>query len=250
MEVYHLMKKILALVLALALLISCGAVLAEEAGPAADEQIGFYQLFNRTGKGIVSIMIKDNKSDLFAAYEAPADSPLAPDDFVELQLSIPAGEDPEHRLTLTFTTDDDKTGEFKTLSIESVAIDLLDVDAVAGATPIKFGKLKQVGAYWIVNNTGSAVTSVTIKDNVTENSNTLLSGIAVDDTSYMTFEIPGDEDGSHRLTITFTTEDGKTGEFKTLSIEKATIELLNVDAVAGATPIKFGPAPEGAVVVE
>jgi hypothetical protein len=134
------MKKILALVLSLALLISCGAVLAEEeAGPAADEQIGFYQLFNRTGEGIVSIMIKDNKTDQFAAYEAPVDSPLAPDDFVELQLSIPAGEDPEHRLTLTFTTDTGKTGEFTTLSIESVAIDLLDVDAVAGATPIKFG---------------------------------------------------------------------------------------------------------------
>jgi hypothetical protein len=58
----------------------------------------------------------------------------------------------------------------------------------------------------------------------------------------MTFEIPKDEDGNHRLTLSFKTESGREETFGTLSIEEVNIDLLAADAMTGATPIAFSEA--------
>ena len=55
--------------------------------------------------------------------------------------------------------------------------------------------------------------------------------------------LPEDADKSAEYVLEFTTEDGNTQSFDTLSYEVAPISLLSVDAAAGATPISF-TAPE------
>ena len=232
------MKKILALVLALALVLSCSAVLAEES--SADVKKGVYHLINRTGESIVSVTIKDNVNGSEVPYDFK-DNPLGVDDIFPITLEIPADQDGEHRLTLTFVTESGKTGTFSTLSIEEVSIELLDVDAVAGATPIKFGPAMKVGVYRIVNKTGAVVKSISITDPQTGNSKAVLFPFNPDEETVMIFAIDGSEDGNHRLTFSFTGEDGVERSFTTLSIEEATINLLAEDAMTGATPISFGP---------
>ena len=55
--------------------------------------------------------------------------------------------------------------------------------------------------------------------------------------------LPEDADQSAKYVLEFTTEDGTTQSFDTLSYEVAPISLLSADAAAGATPIAFS-APE------
>ena len=55
--------------------------------------------------------------------------------------------------------------------------------------------------------------------------------------------LPEDADQSAKYVLEFTTEDGTTQSFDTLSYEVAPISLLSADAAAGATPISF-TAPE------
>lgn len=234
------MKKILSLVLALALLISCGVVLAEEAADT-DLQVGHYTIINKTGEGIVQFVLTDNvKGDSITSDFK--EGPLPADELFEITFAIGAEEEGEHRLTLSFTTESGKTGEFKTLSIEDVSIELLDVDAVAGATPIKFGSAMNTGTYTIINKTGVEVTDVTIKDNKDGAAFGIVT-MAPDQENTLAFGIDAKEDGEHRLTLSFVA-DGKEYSFPTLSIEDVTIELLAVDAMTGATPIKFVPAPK------
>ena len=235
------MKKTLSLLLTLALLVSCGAVLAEAANP--EQKVGTYQLINKTGEGIVRISISDNKSDAVSTVEYN-EAPLPPDTLVVLSLGIPADEDGEHRLTLSYTTESGKTGTFATLSIEEVSIELLDVDAVAGATPIRFGMPRKIGVYRVVNQTGAPVSTVTITDNVTGDSREYALNLAPDAEATVSFSIDGKEDGEHRLTFSFVGEDGETRSFGTLSIEEVTVNLLAADAMTGATPIQFAPMPK------
>ena len=59
-------------------------------------------------------------------------------------------------------------------------------------------------------------------------------------------EIPapvGDTGAARTVNVEFTTDDGATQSFETLSYEVTPISLLSVDAAAGATPISF-TAPE------
>ena len=51
--------------------------------------------------------------------------------------------------------------------------------------------------------------------------------------------LPEDADKSAEYVLEFTTEDGATQSFDTLSYEVSPISLLSVDAAAGATPISF-----------
>ena len=97
----------------------------------------------------------------------------------------------------------------------------------------------------IRNATGATVTELTFTDNVSGTTVSALpeNGLKDGDEMSISYSIPANEDGTHRLSLHFTIETGEnsyTGlSFTTLSIEKATIELLSPDAVSGATPIRF-----------
>ena len=59
----------------------------------------------------------------------------------------------------------------------------------------------------------------------------------------ITRDVEADKQGDMTYVLEFTTEDGTTQSFDTLSYEVAPISLLSADAAAGATPIAFS-APE------
>ena len=106
----------------------------------------------------------------------------------------------------------------------------------------------QIGVYEITNQTGEVVTFLSIADNVTGESESMTypaeEGIENGGSCVMSFAIPANEDGHHRLTFSFKTASGYEGTFTTLSIEEAGITLLAADAMTGATPIAFTGATE------
>ncbi len=231
------MKKLISVILALALLLGCAAAIADE---AAEDQVGVYTVYNVTGETVTEITITDNVTG--EKSENLAGEGLAPDASAELTWTLPAGEDGHHRLTLAFKTESGYEGSFATLSIEVAPISLLSADAMTGATMISFKVPQQTGTYTIYNTTGEKVTGLMLIDNVTgENSGNLLGeeGLEADAWIVITKSIPVTEDGHHRLTLAFSTESGYQGGFPTLSIEVAPISLLSADAMTGATQIAF-----------
>ena len=70
-----------------------------------------------------------------------------------------------------------------------------------------------------------------------------LAGEGLADGESVVLTLPEDADQSAKYVLEFTTEDGSTQSFETLSYEVTPISLLSVDAAAGATPIAFA-APE------
>ena len=70
-----------------------------------------------------------------------------------------------------------------------------------------------------------------------------LAGEGLADGENVVLTLPEDADQSAKYVLEFTTEDGTTQSFDTLSYEVAPISLLSADAAAGATPIAFS-APE------
>ena len=244
------MKKLVALFLAAAMLLSCA--LAETAEEPADEaavQNGVYNITNATGATVADVILTDNVTGSSIAISR--EGGLKDGESMDIGFSIPADEDGHHRLTLQYTVE---TGEnqytvysFSTLSIEEVGITLLAADAMTGATPIAFtGALESQDGYYVLRNTtGATVSDVILTDNVTgariaiSREGGLKDGESMD----IGFSIPADEDGHHRLTLQYTVETGENQytvySFTTLSIEEATIELLSPDAITGATPIRF-----------
>lgn len=237
------MKKIIALLLTLAMLFTFTAVLAE----AAEEEIptvGHYQIANLTGEHIVSLTFTDNKDGDSIEYLVDG-AAIEPDDVIFVILpvtNVESKEDASHRLTLSFKTAGGYEATFATLSIEDVLINLLAQDALTGATPIQFSTPYQAGYYKIVNNTSKELTTVTFVENADANNNST-QGVFVKpgDFALVGFLIDPDAEGNHALTISFQFEDGTECSFGTLSIEEATLTLSDEDVVSGATPFKFGP---------
>lgn len=234
------MKKILSLILAAALLLGCAAFAEEE---SASEQMGYYVFENNTGEKIMSITITDN-NDPHHWVKASRESGFDPGESIGMGMSIPAGEDGEHRLSLTFVTESGYEATQPTLSIENVIIGLSKVeeaDAVSGATPFSFVPMQQTGKYTIINKTGEVVTEIQLVDNVTgESIGCCPEGGLQDGASVgLGYSVPKDDDPKARLTLIFTTAGGQTWDFTTLAIEEAPIYLLAEDARTGATPISF-----------
>jgi hypothetical protein len=127
------MKKLIAIVLCMALLLGCVSALAEN----AEQQTGVYTIYNMTGEKVLHIQLTDNVTGACGKVTFE-DGGLPNGASVVLTQSIPAGEDGSHRLTLTFTTESFYQGVFETLSIEEAPIYLLAQDAMTGATPISF----------------------------------------------------------------------------------------------------------------
>jgi len=232
-------KKVFALLTALALLLCCTAFAEEEPAPV---KTGVYTIINKTGETVTEVKITDNVTGLDNVFPFIENEFLAPDGIVVLYFDIPAEEDGEHRLTLSYKTESGREETFGTLSIEEVKIDLLATDAMTGATPIKITKQEpdQIGSYTIYNLTGEIVTVLNLIDN--EDGATIRqvfqNGLAPDESYIINFAVPAGRENV-TLTLQFVTESGKIGEFKTLHIEEAPISLLDIDSVSGATVISF-----------
>ncbi|MBR4503111.1 MAG: hypothetical protein IKP22_14700 [Clostridia bacterium] len=231
------MKKILALVAAAALMLTCAAF-AE--APEVPVQTGIYTIENCTGETVTGITITDNVNGKELKVTYPEGMGLKDGDATQMTFTIPEGEDGNHRLTLKFVTESGYEGTFGTLSIEEAIINLLSADAASGATAISFGVPQQSGRYTVYNMTGEKVTLLSVTDN--ENPDNWLSvafpdGFADGGKVEVTFYVPKDEE--HSMTLHFETESGYRADFTTLHIEEAPVTLLSADAASGATPISF-----------
>ena len=97
--------------------------------------------------------------------------------------------------------------------------------------------------YTVYNTTGSTVSELHLYVAGSEDKGENLAGEGLADGETVVLTLPEDADQSAKYVLEFTTEDGTTQSFDTLSYEVAPISLLSADAAAGATPISF-TAPE------
>ncbi len=97
--------------------------------------------------------------------------------------------------------------------------------------------------YTVYNTTGSTVSELYLYVSGSEDKGENLAGEGLADGENVVLTLPEDADQSAKYVLEFTTEDGTTQSFDTLSYEVAPISLLSADATAGATPIAFS-APE------
>ena len=95
----------------------------------------------------------------------------------------------------------------------------------------------------VYNTTGDNVTELYLYVAGSEDKGENLAADGLADGDSVVLTLPEDADKSAEYVLEFTTEDGATQSFDTLSYEVAPISLLSVDAAAGATPISF-TAPE------
>lgn len=97
--------------------------------------------------------------------------------------------------------------------------------------------------YTVYNTTGSTVSELYLYVAGSEDKGENLAGEGLADGENVVLTLPEDADQSAKYVLEFTTEDGTTQSFDTLSYEVAPISLLSADAAAGATTISF-TAPE------
>ena len=97
--------------------------------------------------------------------------------------------------------------------------------------------------YTVYNTTGSTVSELYLYVAGPEDKGENLAGEGLADGENVVLTLPEAADQSAKYVLEFTTEDGTTQSFDTLSYEVAPISLLSADAAAGATPISF-TAPE------
>ena len=97
--------------------------------------------------------------------------------------------------------------------------------------------------YTVYNTTGTNVAELYLYAVGSEDKGENLAGEGLADGESVVLTLPEDADTSAKYVLEFTTDDGATQSFDTLSYEVAPISLLSVDAAAGATPIAFA-APE------
>ena len=97
--------------------------------------------------------------------------------------------------------------------------------------------------YTVYNTTGSTVSELYLYVAGSEDKGENLAGEGLADGENVVLTLPEDADQSAKYVLEFTTEDGTTQSFDTLSYEVAPLSLLSAAAAAGATPISF-TAPE------
>lgn len=243
------MKKLFALLAAMALLFSCAAFAEEEPAPV---KTGVYTIFNKTGELVTEVKLTDNVTGETNDFFAEEDFNFSSDGIVVLYFDVPEAEADQHTLTLSYKTESGREEAFTTLKIEEATIELLAADAMTGATPIAFTmpEAKQEGKYTLYNRTGETVKVVNLIDNEdgTVIRQVFQNGLEPNETYEVGYIAPADRENV-TLTLQFVTESGKIGIFSTLKIEEVPITLLDVDSVSGATPIEF-KAPETIVNAE
>ena len=237
-------------VLAVSLLAGCGAK-SESNSPesveqgansaVAAEQTAAYTLYNTTGETITELYLYEAGSE--EKGENLAGEGLAADATVELTRTA-ATEEKAKELTfvLEFVTESGAAQKFETLHFEVAPISLLSVDAAAGATPIKFEAPEMTAIYNVVNTTGETVTELYLYEAGSEEKGENLAGegLAADASVELTRTAAADKAEEITYVIEFVTEGGDAQKFETLHFEQAKVELLSVDAAAGATAVAFG----------
>lgn len=239
---------VVAAVLAVGMLAGCGA--SSESNVSSDnsssvaqagEQTAAYTVYNTTGETVTELYLYEAGSE--DKGENYAQEGLAADASVELTRTA-ASEDAAKELTfvLEFTTESGATQKFETLHFEVAPVSLLSVDAAAGATVIRFEAPEMTATYNVVNTTGETVTELYLYEAGSEDKgeNRANDGLAADASVVLTDKAAANEVEGKTYVLEFTTESGATQKFETLHFEEANIELLSVDAAAGATPIVFG----------
>ena len=101
----------------------------------------------------------------------------------------------------------------------------------------------QAAEYTVYNTTGANVTELYLYEAGSEDKGENLAADGLADGDSVVLTLPEDADQSAKYILEFTTEDGTTQSFETLSYEVTPISLLSADAAAGATPIAFS-SPE------
>ena len=252
------MKKTYAVVisaaLAAAMLVGCGADTTDSSAPveptqapaaSAEEQTAVYTLYNTTGETITNLYFYEAGSEDIG--ENYAGEGMAADAVVEVTRTAASEEEADGKTyVLEFTTESGATQKYETVHFEMADISLLSVDAAAGATPISFTAPEQKAEYQITNTTGEAVTELYLYENGTEDKGENLAGEGMAADAKITLNRTASAADAENISyvLEFTTESGATQKYETVGFEVVAINLLSVDAAAGATPIEFAPVAE------
>ena len=236
------MKKIIALMLS----VLVASLMLAGVCALAEEETCTYTIFNETGEKITELYVTDNltgeKSENYAGEEGLANGAI-----IEINGTNKEG----YVITLSFKTESGYETAFETLHFETVPITLFSEqtvtdniaaagpDATSGATPISFKA--PVCTYTVYNVTGEKITELYMTDNATGEKSENYAGEGLADGECV--EINGTKKADYTMTLSFKTESGYEGAFKTLHFETVPISLLAADAMTGATPISF-KAPE------
>ena len=104
------------------------------AAKAANNQTGYYTVYNKTGETVkeVSITINATGEKFVMATDVPADAVKV------IVFSMDGALEGHNALTFAFTTESGYEGSFATLSVETAPITMLSADAMTGATQISF----------------------------------------------------------------------------------------------------------------
>ncbi len=239
-------------VLAISLLAGCGAnnesnsgseSMEQSANPAVEtvEQTASYTLYNTTGETVTELYLYEAGSE--EKGENLAGEGLAADATLEVTRTAASEEEAKEKTyVLEFVTESGAAQKFETLHFEVAPISLLSVDAAAGATAVKFEAPEMTAIYNVVNTTGETVTELYLYEAGSEEKGENLAGegLAADAAVELTRTAAGDKVEEITYVLEFVTEGGAAQKFETLNFEQAKVELLSVDAAAGATPVVFG----------
>ena len=108
------------------------------AAKAANNQTGYYTVYNKTGETVkeLSLTINVTGEKTVVAMDVPADAVKV------IAFTVSGDVDPHHALTLAFTTESGYTAAMETLGVETAPVTLLAAEAMTGATPISFSAPK------------------------------------------------------------------------------------------------------------
>ena len=230
------MKKTIALLAALCLMLSCAFAFAE------GEEKCTYTVFNETGEKIVELYVTDNATGEKSGNLVGEDG-LSKGGIIEIYGTNKEG----YEITLSFKTESGYENAFSTLHFETVPITLFSQqvvadniaaagpDATSGATPLSFSA--PVCTYTVYNVTGDTVTELCVTDNATGEKSENYAGEGLADGASV--EIKGTNKPGYEVTLSFKTAGGAEQAFATLHFEDVPISLLAADAMTGATPISF-----------
>lgn len=137
------MMAVAAMTLAASLMVGCGAAsTGANSDVNPDMQKSLYEMTNTTGETVTELYLyqvgSEDKGENFAA------DGLADGAQVEVSYTAESTEEAQSIVyVLEFTTESGATQKFEKVNFEEATVDLLSVDAAAGATPIVFGVIEK-----------------------------------------------------------------------------------------------------------
>ncbi|MCQ2505687.1 MAG: hypothetical protein MJ113_00740 [Lachnospiraceae bacterium] len=200
-----------------------------------------YTVYNSTGATVTELYLYNvGSSD---KGENLAGAGLEKGAKVVITRDLPSDETKAVVYCLEFKAEDMPSSQkYETLHFEVAPISLLSIDAAAGATPIKFKVAMEHAEYTVYNSTGATVTELYLYDagSADKGENLAGKGLAAGASIVLTRDLPSDQTKAAVYVLEFKAENMTSSQkFETLHFEVAPINLLSIDAAAGATPIKF-----------